>query len=208
LRQSAKQTSEQHHLTIDWPNELTGGQFRDLHCILVRPDRYKFSKIYVGKSEAMSTATARQNQLSIITVDLLLKVGRRTILHPFVAWMIPLSLRAQATPYHHLSFQISTAYALFLTIIYVLSVLNSRIAYGLPRSVDLSEEVVVITGGASGLGLLIADFYAMRGASVAVLDVKPKNSLQESKGITYYLCDVGDFEQVHNMAKIIKEDVC
>lgn len=190
---------------------LPGGQFRHLHIILVHPDCRKFSKINVEKFEAMSTVTARQNQQSwwsIITVDLLLKVGGRTILHPFVAWMIPLSLRAQATPYHHLSFQISTAYALFLTIVYVLSVLNRRIAYGLSRSVDLSEEVIVITGGASGLGLLIADFYAMRGASVAVLDVKPKNALQESKGITYYLCDVGDSEQVHRTAKNIKEDVC
>ena len=66
----------------------------------------------------------------------------------------------------------------------------------------------MITGGASGLGLLIANFYAMRGASVAVLDVKPQNVLQESKGITYYLCDVGDSEQVHNTVKNIKEDVC
>ena len=159
---------------------------------------------------AMPT-TVRPNQQSwwsIVTVDLLLKVGRRTILHPFVAWMIPLSLRAQATPYHHLSFQISTAYALFLTIIYVLSLLNRRIAYGLPRSVDLSEEVIIITGGASGLGLIIADFYAMKGANVAVLDIKSKNALQESKGITYYVCDVGDSEQVHKTAKIIKEDVC
>jgi len=159
----------------------------------------------------MSTATSRQDQQSwwsILTADLLLKVAKRTILHPFVAWMIPLSLRAQATPYHHLSFQISTAYASFLTIIYVLSVFNRRFAYGLPRSLDLSEEVIMITGGASGLGLLIANFYAMRGASVAVLDVKPKNVLQENRGITYYLCDVGDSEQVHNTAKNIKEDVC
>lgn len=158
----------------------------------------------------MSTATVRENQQpwwSVVTFDLLLTVARRTILHPFVAWMIPLSLRAQATPYHHLSFQISTSYALLLTIIYMLSVLNRRIAHGSPRSVDLSEEVVVITGGASGLGLLIADFYAMRGASVAVLDVKPKSTLQESKGIAYYLCDVGDCEQVHNSANKIKEDV-
>jgi len=159
----------------------------------------------------MSTTAARQNQQSwwsTITIDLLLTVARRTIFHPFVAWMIPLSLRAQATPYHHLSFQISAAYASFLTIIYVLSVFNKRIAYGLPRSVDFSEEVILITGGASGLGLLIADFYAMRGASVAVLDVKPGTALQESKGIAYYQCDVGDYEQVHNVAKSIKEDVC
>jgi NADPH:quinone reductase-like Zn-dependent oxidoreductase len=122
--------------------------------------------------------------------------------------MIPLSLRAQATPYNHLSFQISTTYASFLTIVYILSLFDKRIAYGLPRSVDLSEEVIVITGGASGLGLVIADFYAMRGASVAVLDVKPKSALQESKGIAYYPCDVGDSEQVHNTAKNIKEDVC
>ena len=143
-----------------------------------------------------------------ITIDLLLKVARRTFLHPFAAWMIPLSLRAQATPYHHLSFQISTAYASLLTFLYFLSILNARVAYGRPRQVEPSEDVVVITGGASGLGFLLAEFYAMRGVAVAVVDIKPKNELQESRGIAYYQCDVANAEHVSITAKKIQSEVC
>lgn len=89
----------------------------------------------------------------------------------------------------------------------MVSLLNSRVAYGTPRQVDSSEEVVVITGGASGLGLLIAEFYAMRGTAVAAVDIKPKGALQEAKGIAYYQCDVGNAEHVSITAKRIQNEV-
>ncbi|KAI9878500.1 MAG: hypothetical protein M1830_000732 [Pleopsidium flavum] len=141
-----------------------------------------------------------------ITIDLLLRVANTTFLHPFVAWMIPLCLRARALPFTSLSFKISIAYAVLLTILYFLSNLNKRISHGRPRAVDLSEEVIVITGGASGLGLLIAEVYGMRGASVAVLDVREMEN-QEARGVEYYRCDVGDRAQVVRVAKQIEQDV-
>jgi NAD(P)-dependent dehydrogenase (short-subunit alcohol dehydrogenase family) len=67
--------------------------------------------------------------------------------------------------------------------------------------------VIVITGGASGLGLLIAEVYGMRGATVAVLDVKELES-GEARGVTAYKCDVGDREQVAKAAVEIERDVC
>ena len=121
--------------------------------------------------------------------------------------MIPLSLRAQATPYHHLSFQISVAYASFITILSLLSVLNTRFAYGRPKPAEHSEDVIVITGGASGLGFLLAEFYAMRGAAVAVVDIKVKPALQESSGIAYYQCDVANAGHVSVTAKRIQSEV-
>ncbi|KAF2092185.1 NAD(P)-binding protein [Saccharata proteae CBS 121410] len=141
-----------------------------------------------------------------ITIDLLADVAGYTIFHPFVAWIIPLCLRAQATPYTHTSFRVSVGYAVTLTLLYVLSYINQRIAYGLPRDVDLSEEVIVITGGANGLGLLIAEVYGMRGASVAVLDINGIEAAEE-KGITYYKCDVGDRAQLEAVAKLIEKDL-
>jgi hypothetical protein len=141
-----------------------------------------------------------------LTVDLLLRVANNTVLHPFVAWMIPLCLRARAVAYETASFRISVAYAALLTILYVLSILNERIAYGRPRTVDLSEEVIVITGGASGLGLLIAEVYGMRGASVAVLDIRELEN-EEARGVAFYKCDVGDRVQVAAVAKQIEQDV-
>ena len=143
---------------------------------------------------------------SLLTIDLLSTVLLRTFLHPFFAWMIPLSLRAVTVPYEFLSMRLAVGYASFLTLIYILSYLNDRIAFGLPRDVNLEEEVIVITGGASGLGRIIAEIYAMKGTSVAVLDVK-KWEDEGVPGVNHYLCDVGNREQVVASAKKIRHDV-
>jgi short chain dehydrogenase len=141
-----------------------------------------------------------------LTIDLLLKVANRTFLHPFIAWLIPLCMRAQATPWHFRSMRVAIGYAIFITTLTILQYISQRIANGLPREVNLEEEVVVITGGASGLGLLIAEVYGMRGVSVAVLDTKEMKD-DEIRGVEFYKCDVGDSSQVQEVAKRIKEDV-
>jgi hypothetical protein len=141
-----------------------------------------------------------------LSVDLILKVLNVTFLHPFVAWMMPLCMRAQAMRWEHPAIQIAISYASLLTALYFLGVLNRQIAYSKPRAVDLSEEVIVVTGGASGLGLLIAEVYGMRGATVAVLDVKELES-GEARGVSAYKCDVGDKEQLARVAVEIERDV-
>ncbi|KAH8819980.1 hypothetical protein F5884DRAFT_32491 [Xylogone sp. PMI_703] len=141
-----------------------------------------------------------------LSIDLFLKVLNVTFLHPFVAWMLPLCLRAQATPWTHTSMHVTIGYASFLTMMYFLGVLNRQIAFSKPREVDLSDEVIVITGGASGLGLLIAEVYGMRGATVAVLDVRDLEA-GEARGVTTYKCDVGDKEQVARVAVEIERDL-
>ena len=103
--------------------------------------------------------------------------------------------------------QISIGYASLLTALFFLGILNNQIAFKKPRKVDFSEEVIVITGGASGLGLLVAEVYGMRGATVAVLDVKDLES-GEARGVEVYKCDVGDKEQVARVALEIERDVC
>lgn len=102
---------------------------------------------------------------------------------------------------------ISIVWATFITLCWMANVINQRIAHGIPREVDLSEEVIVITGGASGLGMLIAEVYGMRGATVAVLDVKEMENT-EARGVTYYKCDVSDKEQVVKIAAEIESEVC
>lgn len=101
---------------------------------------------------------------------------------------------------------LSIVWAVGVTLSWMASVINQRIAYGIPRDVDLSEEVIVITGGASGLGMLVAEVYGMRGATVAVLDVNDMEH-QEARGITYYRCDVSDKAQVAKVAAQIEKEV-
>jgi hypothetical protein len=140
-----------------------------------------------------------------LSVDLLLKVLNVTFLHPFVAWMVPLCMRAQAMKWTHPAIQIAIGYASLITALYFLDVLNKQIAFSKPRKVDFSDEVIVVTGGASGLGLLIAEVYGMRGATVAVLDVKDLES-GEARGVSVYKCDVGDKDQVAKVAIEIERD--
>ncbi|KAA8574904.1 hypothetical protein EYC84_004142 [Monilinia fructicola] len=140
------------------------------------------------------------------SIDLLLKVLNVTFLHPFVAWMIPLCMRAQAMPWDHEAIQWAIDYATLITLLFFLAKLNRQIAYSKARKVDLSEEVIVITGGASGLGLLVAEVYGMRGATVAVLDVRDLES-GEARGVSYYKCDVGNQEEVARVAIEIERDL-
>ena len=146
---------------------------------------------------------------SFLTLDLILTVLNKTFLHPFVAWMVPLCLRAQATPYEATSMRVAIAYASIVTVLDFLYIVNTRLAYGAPREVDFEEEVVVITGGASGLGLTIAEIYGMRGASVAVLDIKGVEQKENEglAGVEFYRCDVGKYEEVENVKGLIMKKV-
>lgn len=167
------------------------------------------TKIPAKMPEGASVSDIERPWHHYLTLDLIVTVLNYTVLHPFVAWVIPLCLRAQATPYNHTSMYVTVTWASLLTIYGILSLINDRIAYGAPREVDLSEEVIVITGGASGLGALIAEVYGMRNANIAVLDVqKMSEDEAEEKGITFYECDVGDPKQVEAAGKKIVQDVC
>lgn len=148
----------------------------------------------------------RDSWFAPLSIDVLNKVAKVTFLHPFVCWMVPLCFRAQTIPWDATRTIVSIAWASFITLVWVAGVVNERIAYGLPRDVDLSEEVIVITGGASGLGMLVAEVYGMRGATVAVLDVNDMEN-GEARGVTYYKCDVSDKQQVLKVAGEIERDV-
>ncbi|KAF4452044.1 hypothetical protein F53441_5057 [Fusarium austroafricanum] len=148
----------------------------------------------------------RDSWFAPLSIDLILKVLNTTLLHPFVCWIIPLCFRAQTVKWEAPPMVISIAWAIIVTLAWMANVINQRIAHGIPREVDLSEEVIVITGGASGMGLLIAEVYGMRGAMVAVLDVNEMENM-EARGVTYYKCDVGDKEQVAKVALEVEKDL-
>ena len=148
----------------------------------------------------------RDSWFAPLSVDLLLKVLNVTFFHPFVAWMVPLCFRAEHMDWDKTPIRVAAVYAAAVTAWWVLAAVNRRVAFGPPREVNLGDEVIVITGGASGLGLLIAEVYGMRGASVAVLDVREMQN-GEARGVTYYKCDVTDKEQVARAARQIEQDV-
>lgn len=146
-----------------------------------------------------------------LTLDTLVKVLTHTVFNPFIAFIIVLCLRAQVTPIDHPAWIIAVGYLVFLIVVFVARAMNHRIAYGMPRTIDSENEVVLITGGASGLGLLIAQLYGMKGASVAVLDIKDfANGEAEAtlgENVTYFKCDVGSREDIEAAKEKIEEEV-
>jgi hypothetical protein len=143
-----------------------------------------------------------------LTIDVIWYVLGYTVFHPFVSWVVVLCLRAQYTPYSNPEMRIAIAWSILMSAIGIFNIISDRIAFGSPREVDLSEEVIVITGGADGLGGLLAETYGMRNANIAVLDIKDMDQDEaEEKGITYYKCDVGDAKQVEAAAAKIVKDV-
>lgn len=143
-----------------------------------------------------------------LTIDLIWYVLGYTLFHPWVACILVLCLRAQYTPWHALEMRIAIGWAMLMCTIGIFNIFSDRIAYGVPREVDLSDEVIVITGGVDGLGGLLAETYGMRNANVAVLDTKKVSDDEaEEKGVLYYQCDVSDPKQVEAVAAEIMEDV-
>ncbi|KAF7517576.1 hypothetical protein G7054_g13769 [Neopestalotiopsis clavispora] len=153
-----------------------------------------------------SRPPSRDAWFSPVSIDLLLKVLNITLFHPFIAWLLPLCLRARHMEYEETPMRVTIAWAIVVTFLWLLNKFSHKLAYGMHREVDLSEEVIVITGGASGLGLLIAEVYGMRGATVAVLDVAELEST-DVRGITHYKCDITDKEQIARVRKEIERDL-
>ncbi|KAI9882730.1 MAG: 26S proteasome regulatory subunit rpn6 [Watsoniomyces obsoletus] len=104
--------------------------------------------------------------------------------------------------------QFSILWTILVCLGWGLSFVNRWIAYGSARHVDLTKEVVVITGGASGLGLLLAEIFAGKGARVAVLDVSDVKRQGEGRGeLRGYRCDVTNRKEVEMARERIEEDL-
>ncbi|KAK0117713.1 hypothetical protein ONS95_012042 [Cadophora gregata] len=67
-----------------------------------------------------------------------------------------------------------------------------------------SQEVVLITGGASGIGELMAHDFAKRGVKVVVMDLRPPKKPFPS-GIHFYQCDVTSSSEIKSTAAEIRK---
>lgn len=154
-----------------------------------------------------------------LSIDLIIRVLRTTFFHPLLAWIFPLALRAQAFRMHMRPLQISIAFALLVDFFWFLGRLNAAARNGKfsrakrarrtefeKGGFEEEEDVVVVTGGSSGLGQLVAEIFALKGISVAILDVK-KPQLEGNYAIEYYECDVSDVQSIRRAAQQIRTDV-
>lgn len=118
-----------------------------------------------------------------LTLDLLLNVLGKSIFHPAIVLIFWLCL-ASVPPHHHRHPLANPTlhYASFLLFVRIILILNDRFTYGPPRTMDWSKEIVVITGGATGLGRTIAEMLLIKHpqVKVAVIDVKDPDETQRA----------------------------
>ncbi|KIM26278.1 hypothetical protein M408DRAFT_313662 [Serendipita vermifera MAFF 305830] len=141
-----------------------------------------------------------------LDVDLVITVASHTVFSPFFTFFIPIIYKGVGQAWSEPTVYVSIAWFLLVTLYWFVGfAANKWRNAGTPGRLDWGEQVIVITGGASGIGALLANTLALRHCTVAVLDLKPIET--ENHNITYYKCDVSDSKQVERVAKEIKEEL-
>ncbi|KAF9464869.1 retinal short-chain dehydrogenase/reductase [Collybia nuda] len=145
-----------------------------------------------------------------LDLDLIVKVLAHTAFSPFFIFLIPIFYIFQGAkitdPIIVLSAIYYTAISLFwFSQWYSRLYRNQGSLFFGPGRFDWGEQVVVITGGASGIGELLANTLAVRNVNVVVLDVNP--IVTENYNITYYKCDVSKWEDVEAVSQKVIEEI-
>jgi all-trans-retinol dehydrogenase (NAD+) len=71
---------------------------------------------------------------------------------------------------------------------------------------DWSKEIVLVTGGAGGIGGSIVKIFEELGVTVVVLDIQPM-SFDVSSNVHHYSCDIRSPEKLEAVAEQIRRDV-
>jgi short-subunit dehydrogenase len=145
-----------------------------------------------------------------LDIDLLVKVLANTALSPFFVFFIPVFYFFQGAKLSDPIIVLSAIYYVVISIFWLIRwgsklYRNQGSLFFAPKALDWSEQIVVLTGGASGIGELLANTLAVKNVTVVVLDVKPIET--ENYNIVYYKCDVSKWEEVQAVSKKVLEEV-
>ncbi|EKM79866.1 hypothetical protein AGABI1DRAFT_113127 [Agaricus bisporus var. burnettii JB137-S8] len=143
-------------------------------------------------------------------LDLVVKVLTQTAFSPFFTSFVPVFYFFQGAKLTDPIVVNSALYCLAVCLFRLLTWIstlyrNQRSIFSAPSLLDWGEQIVVITGGSSGIGELLANTLAVRNVTVVVLDVEPIQT--ENYNITYYKCDVSQWSEVEAIARRIRDEI-
>ena len=147
----------------------------------------------------------------LLTLDSLVALLLRPITNPFFTILPPLAALAVNPDTSNKYFQYQVVFSVICIIIQLFIALNKKVAGGSRRSLDWEQEVVLITGGAGGLGRVLAEFYgSIRRCTTIVVDVAPASEERirewEEVGCTYCQCDVSSYDAVMALKRQVEDE--
>ena len=146
----------------------------------------------------------------VITLDLLLLILANSVFHPYISFIFYLCIAAMHKHREPIAYY-TLWYTAFLGVVEVAGWANQRFTYGRHRKVEWENEVVVITGGGSGLGRVLAEMLLRKGVRVAVLDVRePDEEARETMerwDLVWEVVDVSKMEDVKAAVERIVTEV-
>ncbi|KAJ7368559.1 retinal short-chain dehydrogenase/reductase [Mycena albidolilacea] len=145
-----------------------------------------------------------------LDIDLFIKVFSHTAFSPFFVMLIPTFYIFQGAKLTDTIVLASAAYYVFVCSFWAIKWIsrlytNQGNLFYAPRPFEWGEQIVVITGGSSGVGELLANTLAVKSVTVVVLDLKPIQT--QNYNIAYYKCDVSKWEEVEAVSKKIIEEI-
>jgi len=145
-----------------------------------------------------------------LDIDLFVKVFAGTAFSPFFVMLIPTFYIFQGAKFTDNIVIFSAVYYVFVSMFWTIKWIsrlysNQGNLFYAPRRVEWSDQIVVVTGGSSGVGELLANTLAVKSVQVVVLDIKPIQT--QNYNIAYYKCDVSKWEEVEAVSKKIIEEI-
>ncbi|KAM0746886.1 retinal short-chain dehydrogenase/reductase [Meredithblackwellia eburnea MCA 4105] len=160
-----------------------------------------------------------------INYDFIVKVLVLSILHPLFAIWVPITFYSQGYNHNSTPYKASIAYLALTTLLHFLPWLDqlwsdknwrkhpnpafTRIStlFGGP-TLDWDSEIVLVTGGANGIGQMIVKTLGVMGATVVVLDqVKVDLNQKEFDDVYYFHCDISDEKRLVTTLNQVRQEV-
>lgn len=134
-----------------------------------------------------------------VNMDLFIRILVNSVFHPYIIFIFYLTQAALHVHREPLAYY-TLIYAALLGALEIGANINQRLTYGKYRVVEWEKEVVIITGGGSGLGRVLAEMILRKGGRVAILDITESDpeaeDAMERWDLIWEKCDVTSESEV------------